>query len=88
MDMYPKFDPYDTIIAMDIKLGQLVEAHNQLAKEYEQHKKDFGVLLHSHQVNQQSIVQLTQNNSEIFKALNHCLEQIAILQKNPPIKGD
>ena len=74
--IFGDFDPYEMMIAMDVKLGQIVEAHNNLARQYDQHKKDFDVLLHSHQVNQQSIVQLTQNNQEIFKALTHCLQEL------------
>lgn len=74
--MFGDFDPYEVIIAMDVKLGQLVEAHNNLAKQCEQNKKDFDVLLHSHQVNQQSIVQLSHNNNELFKAVQTCLEHI------------
>jgi hypothetical protein len=75
-EMFGNFDPYELIIAMDLKLGQLVDAHNNLAVQFEQHKKDFDVLLKSHQVNQQSIVQLTHNNNELLKAVQDCLNHI------------
>jgi hypothetical protein len=72
--MFNNFDPYDTIIAMDIKLSQLVDAHNQLALDYEQHKHEFKVLLDSHQLLQKSILHLTHNNVELGKVCAHLIE--------------
>jgi uncharacterized protein YlxW (UPF0749 family) len=66
------FDPYDALIAMDIKMQQLTDAHNQMARAFEQKSNDLDVLLTSHQHLQASVYSVTQS----IQALSHVIEDL------------
>ena len=80
-DMFNRgFDPYDALIALDIKMQQLTEAHNNLARVAEQKNKDFDVLLTSHQHLQASVLNITQSLQALSLVIDDLERQIRELQ--------
>lgn len=57
---FTDFDPYQALIDLDARLNALHRAHNAMAKDYEQSRKDFDILLKSHQHLQQAHLELSQ----------------------------
>lgn len=55
-----QFDPYQALIDLDARLTTLQKAHNMMARDYEQQKRDFDVLLNSHQHLQKAHLSLSQ----------------------------
>jgi uncharacterized protein YlxW (UPF0749 family) len=74
------FDPYDALIAMDIKLQQLTDAHNQMARAFEQKSNDLDVLLTSHQHLQASMYSMTQSIQALSHVIDDAHAQIRLLQ--------
>jgi ATP adenylyltransferase/5',5'''-P-1,P-4-tetraphosphate phosphorylase II len=58
-DMFGDFDPYDALIAMDQRLGQLTDAHNRMANEFMKVQQEFSTLLVSHHQLQQAHLKLS-----------------------------
>jgi hypothetical protein len=80
--MFDRFDPYDALIAMDVRLGQLTDAHNNLARAFEEQKQDLTQVIESLQNLQKAHFLSSESVKAIGMAINVLLEEKGPISPN------